>query len=246
MRSQFDATAGSATLEDTVRRIQSGEPGLRDSLIEDCLPDIRRSVRRAVRSLALDESDASSIGLEMFNLAIDRYRPETLVPFIRYAQLLIRNRLIDCYHRWEASPKAIPFSDCETPDGTPLEDRLADPRSSRIGEDLESAESLAVLDGQLQNFGFNIDKMVQKFPRHQDTRLFCIRVARQLAGDDTLMARTCERRRLPVSDLAGRCGVPVKTIDKNRASIIFLALLLKSDLTLIQTYLAAFDKEATQ
>jgi len=88
--------------------------------------------------------------------------------------------------------------------------------------------------------------MVRRFPKHQDTRQFCIRVARQLTCDLVLMEKTLNSKRLPVSELAGRCDAPVKTIDKNRASIIFLALLLQSDLTLIQTYLAAFDKEESK
>lgn len=230
--------------EDAVRRIQQGENDLRDQLIEACLPDIRRSVRHAARSYSVDPDECYSIGLEMFNHAIDRYKPDMKVPFVRFAQLVIRNRLIDCIHRHAPDRQTLTFTDCESPDSLPLADRLSDPAAGRISEDLETAEALSVLEGRLQTFRLGIDAMVQQFPKHADTRLFCIRVARQLAGDDSLMARTLASRRLPVSELADRCGAAVKTIDKNRASIIFLALLLQSDLTLIQSYLAAFDKEA--
>lgn len=228
---------------ETVRKIQLGENDLRDQLIESCLHDIRRSVRHAIHSFAIDPDDALSIGLEMFNHAIDRYRPDMNVPFIRFAQMVIRNRLIDCGHRQAQVRQAMTFTDCESPDSLPLADRLTDLAASRIGEDLETAEALTLLDAQLHDFALDIDGMVRRFPKHQDTRRLCIKISRQLAADDSLMNRTLQIKRLPVSELSGRCNVPVKTIDKNRASIIFLALLLKSDLTLIQTYLAAFDKE---
>lgn len=229
--------------EEIVRRIRDGEQGLRNELIEASLPEIRRSVRHAVRSLRLDEADSFSIGLEMFNHAIDSYRSEMKVPFIRYAQLIIRNRLIDWYHRLRNERETLTFTDCESPDCSPLSERLADQRSVLFTEDLETADSLAILDAQLHPFGLSLENMVSRFPRHLDTRRFCIRVARELAGDEDLMNRTQARCRLPVSELAGRCGVPVKTIDKNRAGIIFLALLLQSDLSLIRRYLSAFEKE---
>jgi hypothetical protein len=40
--------------------------------------------------------------------------------------------------------------------------------------------------------------------------------------------------------------VPVKTIEKNRSSIILLTLLMRSDLQVIQSYIAVFEREVIQ
>lgn len=231
------------TAEEFVNRIQLGEDALRDRLIEDCLPDIQRTVRHAVRTMAIDDADALSIGLEVFNMAIDHYKPDSGVPFIRFAQLIMRNRLIDWFHRQEKFRQTVPFSAFDTAEGVGLADRVTDVRSSRIGEDLEIDEALALLEARLQPFGFDLDSMVQRFPKHRDTKLFCLQIAKVLADDKQLLQKTEESRRMPVSALADRCNVPVKKIDKNRAGIIFLALMLTSELQLIQSYLAAFEKE---
>lgn len=235
-----------ASPEEVVSRIQAGSASLRDALIEDNLPEIRQIVRRITRSFAVDDSEGYSIALEMFNLAITRYRPELQVPFINFAMLIIRNRLFDWCQRQKSARRALNFTDCETADGTPLADRLADPSSDRFCQNLEIKESLISLEYQLEQFGFSLDGMAERFPKHRDSRLFCIRVARQLASDRSLLTQTLQKRRLPVAELASRCQCPVKTIDKNRANIIFMALLLNSDLDLIQSYVAAYEKEETK
>lgn len=230
--------------EDAVRQIQNGDNGIREDLIADNLSQIRWMVRKITRTFAAEQSDAFSVALEMFNKAIDRYRPETDVPFQRFAMLIIRNRLIDWVHKERSETQALVFSDCRTGDGTPIEDHLADPRSGGIEESLELEESMAKVEYQLSLFGLSIDGMISRFPKHQDSRLACVRIARSLAGNETLMKQTLASRRLPVSDLARLNSVPVKTIDRNRASIIFLALLIQSDLTLINRYIKAFEMEA--
>jgi hypothetical protein len=44
--------------------------------------------------------------------------------------------------------------------------------------------------------------------------------------------------------LSRHCEVPLKTIERNRPSIIFLVLLLGSDLDVIKSYLMLYSKEA--
>lgn len=231
-----------ASPEETVRLIQAGQESLREDFIRDSLPDIRRIVRRLTHSFAVEQSDEYSIALEMFNVAIDRFKPDSQVPFLSFASLIIRNRVYDWFNQQKTARQVLSFTDCETDDGTPLADRLADPASAQFCEDLETETSLARLECQLKAFGLGFNRMVEQFPKHRDSRLLCIRLARHLAGDAQLMAQTMKKHRLPVAELARRSTVPVKTIDKNRASIIFLALLLRSDLDLLKTYIAAFEK----
>jgi hypothetical protein len=83
-----------------------------------------------------------------------------------------------------------------------------------------------------------------RFPKHRDSQRLCLRISRQLAGDEALYSQLLSQKRLPGSALSARCQVPVKTIEKNRGSIILLCLLLKSDLQVIQSYIALFEEEA--
>ncbi len=232
------------TMEQTVQMIQAGDQDLRERFIESNLTLLRKISRRFVRSQRLDSQDAFSISLMMFNRAIDRYDPASGVPFKGFAQLVIRNRLIDWAGKCQRQSRTLDFTDCETGEGIPFEERLADPMSSVAVENLETEESLAVLEGTLKTFGLTLDGMVDRFPIQKPSRLFCIKAGRQMAGDDQMMQAVMKTKRIPVSELSRRLDVPVKTIDRNRANIIFVALLLKSDLNLIQYYISAFEKEA--
>jgi hypothetical protein len=61
-----------------------------------------------------------------------------------------------------------------------------------------------------------------------------------------MFEKTMESCRLPVSELARKKDASVKMIDKHRSCIIFLAILLQSDLFLIRSYVAILEKEASQ
>jgi RNA polymerase sigma factor len=232
--------------EKLIERIQAGDEQLRNQFIAESVPEIKHWVRRITRSFFAEQEDEFSIALEGFNQAIDRFSSNMNVPFYSYANLIIKHRLFDWIRRQKTHQHTLPFSDCDSADGLPIEDQLSDPKSELISQNLEISESLLQLELQLEQFGFNLPGLTVSFPKHQDSQSLCIRVARQLSGDSILFTQLLEKHRLPGAELARRCRVPVKTIEKNRSSIILLTLLMRSDLQVIQSYISVFEKEASQ
>ena len=229
-----------------IESIQSGDEQLRNQFIADSIPEIKHWVRRITRSFFIEQEDEFSIALEGFNQAINRYSSKMDVPFYSYANMVIKHRLYDWIRSQKSHRQAIPFSDCDLADGEPIEDHLSDPKSEQVSQDLEINESLLHMELQLEQFGFTISGATADFPKHQDSQAFCIRIARQLSGDESLFAHLLLTRRLPGAELARRCQASVKTIEKNRSSIILLTLLMRSDLQVIQSYIAVFEKGAIQ
>ena len=227
-----------------IARIQAGDEQLREQFITDCVPEIKHLVRRISHSFLAEQEDEFSIALEAFNQAINRFRSNMNVPFFSYAHLLIKHRLFDWIRQQRGSHSALSFSDCDSADGVPLEDQLPDPKSALVGQNLEINESLLQLELQLQLFGFSLPRVTARFPKHQDSQLMCIRIARQLSEDEQLYSHLIAKHQLPGTELARRCEVPVKTIEKNRASIILLTLLIRSDLQGIHSYISVFEKGA--
>jgi RNA polymerase sigma factor len=227
-----------------IERIQAGDEQLREQFIGECLPEIRHLVRRISHSFFAEQEDEFSIALEAFNQAINRFRNSMGVPFFSYAHLLVKHRLFDWMRRQRAGHSTLSFSDCDSADGVPLEDQLVDPKSTLLDQNLEINESLLQLELQLQLFGFSLPRVTAGFPKHQDSQRLCIRIARQLSEDEQLYSQLVTKHQLPGSELARRCEVPVKTIEKNRASIILLTLLIRSDLQVIHAYISVFEKEA--
>jgi RNA polymerase sigma factor len=231
--------------EQLVARIQAGEEELREGLISGSIPEIRHLIRRITHSWLASQEDEFSIALQAFNQAINRYQPDTGAPFFSYAYLLIRHRLLDWIRQQRGQPTIVSLSSSETDGDLPLADQLADPRSGQTAEELEVQESLLQLDLALEQFGYSIPALTRQFPKHQDSQALCIHLSRLLAQDEPLCARLMEKKRLPCAELAQRSGTAIKTIEKNRANIIFLTLLLRSDLQVIQSYVTYFEKEAS-
>jgi RNA polymerase sigma factor len=227
----------------TIEAIQAGDRELRNLFIEAHLPFIRRETRRFTGRFDIDGDDEFALALEAFDRAIDAYRPDRGAPFEPFARVLIRNRLLDDARRRRLAPPMISLSEEDGEDGPTVEDRLADERSGRIQEDLEFEESIAGLESALARFGLSLSRLSGRLPKHDDCRRLCIRMARSVTGDESLYQRMLSEGRLPGAELSRRCGVPLKTVERNRGSVVLLALLLRSDLRLIHAYIAGFEKE---
>jgi len=229
--------------ESIVQQIQAGDRDLRERFIADSIPFIKGAVRRVTHAYFIDQDDEFSLALEAFDAAISHFKSDQNVPFEPYALLLIKNRILNWIRSQQKHPPTVSLSEQETEDGLALDERLADPHSGQIQENLEFEDDMARVEAQLSLFGFTMLDLADKLPRHQDSRRLCIRIARQLSAADPLYQNMLQRRRLPCAELARLSGTPLKTVEKNRATIILLALLIRSDLQVIHTYLAAFTRE---
>lgn len=236
--------ARSVRLEDKVRLIQAGNDDLRNQVISDCLPYIKGVLRRMLQLSDIDQCDEFSIALTAFNDALNHYLPETNVPFLRFAGLVINRRIIDWLRQQKRNSQVLTFSQCEAVHGDDFTETLTSVAGSSVWENMEIEEELVRLRLRMQDFNMTLAGLVKVFPRHRDTRLTCIRVARQLIAAPKLLQRFNRDCRLPAADLSRLCEIPLKTIERNRPGIIFLALLLSSDLEVIKTYLNIYSKEA--
>lgn len=230
----------------SVIRAQSGDQSIREQLISDHLSFIRRTVRHLTHAFFVDQMDEFSIALSAFNEAIDRYDENSHVPFESYARILIKHRLTDWYRSQKNQVQTVSLSEQASDDAQPLEERLADPRSDQMQANLEFEESMLRLQARLDHLGFTLDQLVSRFPKHRDTRLLCIRLARCLCSDQTLFQRLVRSGRIPGKDLSEICQIPLKTIERNRSAVILLALLINSDLQQIQTYIELYEGRAHQ
>lgn len=233
-------------LEDKVRRVQAGDEDLRNQLIADCLPYIKGVLRRMMQLSDIEQCDEFSIALTAFNDALDRYAHETNVPFLRFAGLVINRRVIDWLRQQKHNRQILTFSQCEAEHGESFTDQLASVASDSVWENMEIEEELVRLRQRLQDFNLSLSQLVRNFPKHRDTRLTCLRIASLLTVTPKLSQRFERELRLPAAELSRSSGIPLKTVERNRSAIIFLALLLKSDLEVIKSYLFSYSKEESR
>lgn len=230
-------------LEEKVRQIQSGDEDLRNQVITDCLPYIKGVLHRMLPIAVIEQADEFSVALTAFNEALDRYRYETHVPFLRFAGLVINRRTIDWLRQQRRHRQVLTFSQCEQDNGEAFIESIGSTSPNRIWENMEIEEDLVHLRQRLQAFNLSLAQLIRVFPRHRDSRLTCIQAARQLLAQPILRQRFEHEHRLPAADLARLTGIALKTIERNRQSIIFLSLLLSSDLDVLKAYLTLYSKE---
>lgn len=234
-----------ADISDQIIQAQTGDVAVREALIREHLPRIRQLVRRLTHRSDVEQLDEYSLALETFNKAIDRYRTEWQVPFFPYARILIRNRIYDWFRHQQSGIQTVHLHEACTSqtDSDTDDDAFSDQSFEATQTNLEFAESMAVLESKLDRFKLSLSKMISAFPKHADSRLMCIRVARSLCQNRQLMDKMMVSGHLPGKDLAAICQIPVKTIERNRSAIILLSLLLDSDLHTLQTYIRRYETE---
>lgn len=205
----------------------SGDRQAREQLIELYRPFILAEAQRVCRrSLKWGSDDELSIALIAFNEAIDAYRKFNEGSFNSLSRLVIKRRLID-YFRQSGKQTDIPDSDN-------LVSRAA------YEEDWESSEREAEIEkfGRiLSDFNLSFKLVAENQPRHKRTRERLRIAAKVLAGNRDLMGYLHSSGNLPKGRLCELAGVTSRMLDRGRAYVIALALLLSGDdLPYLQAY----------
>jgi RNA polymerase sigma factor len=229
--------------QNLLARAKSGDEQAGNQLLEQMTPLVRKAVRRFLRTFRVDDSDEFSIALMAANEAVYRYRNGTLMSFENYAALVIRNRLIDWQRQQKSQPQTVSYdADLSENGGTGLANKLTDHKGEQVQQNLEFEQSYMEIEWLLQQYGLSFESLTDSFPKHRDSRLMCINLARLILADNSLLLQFNRKRQLPGKGLSKLSGIPVKTIEKNRGSIILLTLIMQSDLQQLQYYIKAYER----
>lgn len=224
-----------------IRRAQAGDDTARDDLIARYEPLILRMASRAVgRYIRKGQDDEASIALLAFNEAITSFDPDRGRGFVRFAEQVIRRRLVDHYRR-QRRPEVV-LSDLEEEDeeGRTYVPVLAQAAIERDRQDSEATarrEEIEVFESRLRQFGLSLDELVRICPRHEDSRRSAMAVGRMVAEDAELREHLVTRHELPMKALEERVSVSRKTLERQRKYIIAVALMASGEFPHLHDYL---------
>lgn len=231
-------------MDGLIERINNGDAELLERLILDYRPFILRCVSDFTGSWTdAAQSDEFSIGLIAFHEAIRTWKPDRGRSFIGFAEQVIRNRLIDYARRNRNERTVIPFSSvpAEGAEELRFEDRMPDP--GRPLERVEQIDELKRFRETLMPFGVRFSDLPRVSPRHRDSRQLCIRMARMIHSRPDLLQKFMKTKTVPVQSLVELAGVNRKTVERHRAFIVAVVLLLDSRLEIMKGYLDRAEKE---
>ncbi|HOQ37795.1 MAG TPA: sigma-70 family RNA polymerase sigma factor [Acetivibrio sp.] len=203
---------------------------------------ILRSVSNALGTVVDDKnSEEFSVGLSAFNEAIDRYDPLKNDNFFQYSFMVIKSRLIDYIRSNSKHNKVLPFSYFE--ESVHFEGKFLTSDTSRQFENIEVRQELETFERNLQQFGISLKDLVLSSPKHKDSRLLLIKIAKIIAGNNDMYKKLIVKGYVPLKDLLNYIKVNRKTIQRNRKFIIAVTLILRSNLYDLKEYILGFEKE---
>jgi len=230
-----------SSVADIIKKIQKGDLQLKEEFIKDNLTYILRSVSNALGTVVDDKnSEEFSVGLSAFNEAIDRYDPLKNDNFFQYSFMVIKSRLIDYIRSNSKHNKVLPFSYIE--ESVHFEGKFLTSDTSRQFENIEVRQELETFERNLQ-FGISLKDLVISSPKHKDSRLLLIKIAKIIAGNNDMYKKLIVKGYVPLKDLLNYIKVNRKTIQRNRKFIIAVTLILRSNLYDLKEYILGFEKE---
>lgn len=189
------------------------EPLVREKLIADARPFILRTAGGFCRKhLEWGRDEELSIALEAFNEAIDNY-VEHRGSFEGFARVVIRRRLVDYFRRVKEGREAPPV----LLEDVPVEEDF---------ERQEREQEILLYRERLQGLGLDFDIVAGKSPKHRKTREELHKAARALASRRDLMGSIAGKGILPRKELSLLTGISTRVLERGRAYILALALLL--------------------
>lgn len=223
---------------DIIMRIQNGDKLLKERFISDYTPFILKSVARITNKYVdVQNSEEYSIALMAFDEAINCFNIDKNKSFLAFSDLVINRRLIDYIRKNRRDNNVFPFTyfDCDSYEEL-KEKYLLEYSVTRL-DNIEIKEEIILFKEKLSTFGITLENLAKSIPKHKDSKLMCIKIARIIASDKELNYKLNKTKNIPMTDLMKLVDVHHATVERNRKFIIAVSLVINSGLDVIKSYL---------
>lgn len=234
----FPALKKKNSLEDHVLKIQQGDTSLRNEIIQSYKPFIAKTASTVCKRYINESDDEFSIGMIAFNEAIDKYSSEKGNSLIKFAEVVIKRRVID-YLRSQSKRREDPFgSICnEDEENQSFIDNQNSMRAHENEQEVvKRKEEILLYNHKLREFGLSFSELVKVSPKHEDARQGAISIAQTLMNDEELKSILFTSKRLPIKQLEQKVQVSRKTIERNRKYIIAICILQNEEFNFLAHY----------
>lgn len=235
-------------IEESFRKIMSGDKSARERFINDFRPFVVKIVSKFLdRYIEPENSEEYSIALIAFNEAIDKYDTSKGNNFLVFSEQVIKRRLIDHQRQSKRNNHVYPFSYFDK-DNVVFEDSISFNYENSVQfERIEFKDEMKSFKNELNVFGITLGDLVSSTPKHKDSRELSIEIAKVIANNDELYKKLTQRRKLPVKELLKYVKVSRRTLERNHMYIIAVSLIFKSNLEIFNEYsLAKWERGVSQ
>ncbi len=224
-----------------LEKIQAGDKNLKEEFIKDNILYITKMVSN-ILGVYIDDKNCEefSVALSAFNEAIDGYNSKRNSDFYKYSYMVIKHRIIDNIRKNKRHSNNLLFSSIE--ESSDFGEEFLISNSQNQFEKIEVREELELFEHYLKDFEISLGDLVTTSPKHSDSRLLCISIARVIAEDQQLFEKMIRKKCIPLSDLLKQIKVDKKTVVRNRKFIIAVCLILKSNLDDLKAFIVSTER----
>ncbi|CEK31543.1 RNA polymerase sigma factor SigI [[Clostridium] sordellii] len=197
----------------------------RNEFIKEHIPFIIKTINEITgRYICLDNDEEISIGLLAFNEARQKY-DYSKGHFLPYAKLVIKSRILN-YLRREKNNNLKESLEKLREDGFDFSQELYNPIEN---QDI-LIEEMNILKTTIQDFGFELDDLVEESPKHKDTRNRAIDLSKKINDDNKIKESMYTKRRLPIKEISIKYVISQKIIKGSKKFIITVVIVLDKNL----------------
>lgn len=214
------------------------DPKAREDFLAESQTFIRHvSSQVCFKPLEWGRDEELSEALIAFNEAIDLFVEEKGVPFLGYARVLIKRRLID-YYRRQRLRQAISLDQEEV--GRGIDVHLGFNEFREKEQNLERAAEIQEYSQALGAYQLSFQDLVAVSPKHRDSRETLLRAARELALDSEMWLQVEQKGKVPMQALALKTRIHPKVLERGRKYILAVALLIanQNDYVYLREYVS--------
>jgi RNA polymerase sigma factor len=226
------------SIKEKIIRIRDGDFRLKNDVIEEYKPFIIKTVTKVTqRHVELENSDEYSVGLIAFNEAIDCYDLEMNTNFFDFAEQVIRRRIINHIQKKSNEQKMYQYIYIDNRNSFDTDNtELVEQFIGQTGRD-ELKDEILDIKRQLATFDITFRDLAFGGPTHKDAIRNSILVARVLAENNELFGTLLRKKTIPMTELKQRIHVNTRTVERNRKFIIAVALMIRSDLDILKSFI---------
>ncbi|MDP4182659.1 MAG: hypothetical protein Q8942_16415 [Bacillota bacterium] len=205
-----------------IKELRLGDSELRESFIDENKSYILKSVSKALKRSVVPQNSAEfEIGLTSFNYAIDNYDLDSEDDFLTYADKVIKNSIYNFMK--EANTNSTAFT-------SHIENEY-------LYRDYENKDEISHFKHRLWQLGITIDALVHLTPDDEEQIKLSIATARKLTYNPDIFKDLSMKASIPYDLLDRDIRNNKKFIEKHKAYILALTIILDSQLGIFKSYL---------
>lgn len=209
-----------------------------DELIKEYMPFIKSETSKFLHRVPTYDDDELSISMIAFHEAIRSYS-RTRGSFLKYASVIIKNRLIDYAIKEQKQSGVLSIEMLGEERETSVENNMPDKKDDVAEYEMRDATKSEIVEliRQMEPFGVSLSDVADNCPKQQKTIKACADAIEYAKQHPELLDEFLRTKRLPMAELTKGSGAERKTLERHRKYLVALLLIYTNGYEIIRGHI---------